>query len=146
MTKSLNHPKQEKPEHKWRCGKCEQDSGLFPTGERIPEHTRHCPKSPKYKVEKQEKPEQDKIVLRVYPERIKRSFLHEKMYYEIIIIREDIEPLMLSDRKRLLHEVLEKIKYPNNGCKWNHLLDEAKICDDCEAIERFKKRLKELTI
>lgn len=28
----------------WLCGKCDQESGKYPGGEQIPEHSRHCEK------------------------------------------------------------------------------------------------------
>ena len=28
----------------WICGKCEQEKGKYPNGEKLPKHSRHCPK------------------------------------------------------------------------------------------------------
>lgn len=32
----------EKKESNWICGKCEMETGKYPEGEPIPEHSRHC--------------------------------------------------------------------------------------------------------
>ena len=32
------------PRQTWQCGKCQQDAGQYSEGEKLPDHTHHCPK------------------------------------------------------------------------------------------------------
>jgi len=65
-----------------------------------------------YIVENMKDQNKDWIILRIAPERIKRSYLHEKSYYEIKITTEDLKPLISNLLKTQREEIEYKLKIP----------------------------------
>jgi len=49
-----------------------------------------------------------------------------------------------KEQREEIRKRVKDIKFPNNGCRWQHFEDEKFLCDSCEAITRHKKLVLEV--